>query len=140
MSTFAALIQLRIPPIDPADGWVGLVIPATLLVLYVAVMWRLFEKGGEEPWLGPIPVVNLFYLARIAGKSRAWGLLLLIPVVGSVMWFVLCIALAHRFGRSTLFGVGLALLPVIFFPELAFGRSELVPEQAEVWRPTRGMA
>jgi hypothetical protein len=97
-------------------------------------MWRLFEKGGEKPWLGPIPVVNMFYLARMAGKPMRWGFLTFIPIAGTVFWFLLCLALAKRFGRGKLFGAGLALLPVIFFAELALGPSELVRDPyAEMW-------
>jgi len=34
------------------------------------------------------------------------------------------LSLAKKFGRSELFGVGLLLLPMIFYPVLAFGGSE----------------
>jgi hypothetical protein len=134
------LLQLDLIRIGETEGPLGWVVPVTLLVLYVTVMWRLFDKAGEPPWIGPIPVVNMFFLARIAGKSMTWGLLLMIPLVGTVVWFLLCFALAERFGRGRLFGLGLAILPVIFFAELAFGSSEYLPDRHALWARSRGLA
>lgn len=49
----------------------------------------------------------------------------IIPFIGGIavviLHMVLYINLAHRFSKSTGFGVGLALLSVVFFPILAFG-------------------
>ncbi len=53
-----------------------------------------------------------------------WLLLLLIPVVNLIVGILVCIALAERFGKGAGFGVGLALLGIIFFPILGFGDSE----------------
>ena len=129
----ASAFQLDFIRFGEPEGWTGWIIPATLLVLYIAVMWRLFDKAGEPPLAGVIPLVNMFFLLRIAGKPQWWIVLYFIPVVGTVIWFILCLALAERFGRGTLFGLGLAILPVIFFPELAFGRSEYVPVAEARW-------
>lgn len=53
-------------------------------------------------------------------KSMSWGFLL----IGVV--FDVCIGncIAKKFGKTTAFGVGLGLLPIIFAPILAFGKAE----------------
>jgi hypothetical protein len=111
-----------IPDSAFANGFVRFI----LLALYVAVTWRVAEKTGQPGWRGVIPFVNFFALTRAAGKSGWWVLGLLTPI-GFFLWIALCLNLAERFGRGTLFGLGLAFLPVIFFAELAFGNHEYRP-------------
>ena len=53
------------------------------------------------------------------------GLVSLVAIV--IMYiasFIIYINLAKRFGKSTGFGVGLVLLPIVFIPILAFGKAE----------------
>ena len=49
-----------------------------------------------------------------------------VPLVNIIVWFILSIDLAKRFGRGTGFGIGIALLPIIFIPILGFGDDEVV--------------
>ena len=60
-------------------------------------------------------------LLEIAGKPIWWILLLFIPVVNLVISILVCIAVAQKFGKSSGFGVGLALLGFVFYPILGFG-------------------
>jgi hypothetical protein len=53
-----------------------------------------------------------------------WMFLMFIPLVGVVIYLLAMLSLAGKFRRSELFGVGIFLLPMIFFPLLAFGGSE----------------
>ena len=48
-------------------------------------------------------------------------LLFIIPIANIYAIFKIYIELAHKFNKSTGFGVGLIFLSVIFFPMLAFG-------------------
>lgn len=45
-------------------------------------------------------------------------------VIAYIASFVIFINLAKRFGKSTGFGVGMVLLPIVFIPILAFGKDE----------------
>ena len=46
---------------------------------------------------------------------------MLIPLVNFIILIILLIDLAKSFGKGVGFGIGLILLPIIFFPILGFG-------------------
>jgi Family of unknown function (DUF5684) len=95
-----------------------------LLLLMLASLWKVFVKAGEAGWKGLIPIYNIFLLIQIAGKPWWWFLLLFIPGVNLIIWVLINIALAERFGKGALFGLGLFFFGIIFFPALAFGKAE----------------
>jgi len=47
-----------------------------------------------------------------------------VPLVNIAIYFLAMLSLAKKFGRSELFGVGIAIFPFIFLPVLAFGGSQ----------------
>lgn len=115
-------------------------------VLMVACAWRLFQKASREPWKSLLPVYNVVVLFRIA-EQPTWHAVVafaapvlagVVPVVVSdlvvamiiscgllavagALWQTSCLGLAERFDRSLSFALGLAVLPAVFFPILAFG-------------------
>lgn len=95
-----------------------------LLLLIIAAQWFVFTKAGQAGWKCLIPFYNMYVLMQIAGKPGWWVFLLFIPLVGVAVLLFAMLSLAKKFGRSELFGVGLLLLPMIFFPLLAFGGSQ----------------
>src|SRR5262245_54425946 len=79
-----------------------------LLVATLVGMMKVFEKAGRPGWEGLIPIYNLFVLiVEILGKEWWWILLCLIPCVQWVIFVILGIELAKRFGQDPIFGVGL---------------------------------
>lgn len=60
-------------------------------------------------------------MIQIAKLPTYYLLLFIIPIANIYAMFKLYIELAHKFNKSTGFGVGLIFLSVIFFPMLAFG-------------------
>lgn len=98
-----------------------------IAVLIVASLWKLFVKAGEPGWAAIIPIYNIIVLLKIAGKPAWWFILFLIPIVNIVVAFLVAISLAHNFGKTTGFGIGLALLGIVFYPILAFGDSRYQP-------------
>ena len=94
-----------------------------VIVAVIAGFWQVFVKAGKPGWACLIPIYNIIVLLEIAGKPLWWLILLLIPLVGLVMSFIINIALAEKFGKGAGFGVGLTLLPFIFFPILGFGNA-----------------
>ncbi len=101
-----------------------LLIQLAIVVLIIASLWKVFVKAGHPGWAAIIPIYNLYIMVKIAGRPWWWLLLMFIPLVGIVIAIILSIDIAKSFGRSTLFGVGLALLGIIFYPILAFGDSQ----------------
>ncbi len=102
----------------------SVLIPLLILILLCIVsFWKVFEKAGEAGWTCLIPIYNLFVLVKISGKPWWWFLLLFVPVVGFIFTILYNLALAERFGKGPVFGLGLCFLPPIFFPILAFDKS-----------------
>ncbi|HMP89262.1 MAG TPA: DUF5684 domain-containing protein [Kiritimatiellia bacterium] len=98
-----------------------LIIQLALIVLIVVSMWKVFTKAGKPGWASIIPIYNLIVLLQIVGKPLWWIVLLLIPFVNLVVAIILAFKLAETFGKGGGFAVGLILLPIIFYPILAFG-------------------
>jgi uncharacterized membrane protein YoaK (UPF0700 family) len=98
-------------------------------------MWKLFVKAGEPGWASIIPIYNAIVMLKIAGKPLWWFLLYLIPIVNIVIAIIVTVALAKNFGKDVGFAVGLILLPIIFYPILAFGSAQYHPQA-----PTQAIA
>lgn len=123
---------------------VGLV----LLVIVLVSMWKLFTKAGKPGWAALVPIYNLIVFAEVVGRP-AWmpltvvvvsSLLSLIPFVGLLIILAASAFLANdlskSFGKSTGFTVGLVLLPIVFYPMLAFGSAKYVGPVAASSEPT----
>lgn len=102
-------------------GLIGGLISLAILVVIIAGVWRTFEKAGKPGWGCLIPIYHLILFLEVAGRPLWWFILLIIPVVNIVPWVICSIDIARNFGKSTGFGIGLALLGFIFYPILGFG-------------------
>jgi uncharacterized membrane protein YoaK (UPF0700 family) len=102
-------------------GMLFMLIWLALSVAVIAGFWKTFTKAGEPGWAVLVPIYNVIVLLKIAGKPAWWFLLFIIPVVNLVIGIMVAIAVAENFGKSTGFGIGLALLPFVFYPMLGFG-------------------
>ena len=101
-----------------------LLIMLVFSLLIIVSMWVIFEKAGESGWKSLVPLYNMYIITEIAGKPWWWFLLLLIPFVGMIIYLIVMVALAERFGRGVLYGLGLFFLPMFFMPMLAFGGAQ----------------
>ena len=95
-----------------------------ICVFFVVCMWRIFTKAGQPGWASIIPIYNAVVLCQIAGKPGWWVILMLIPVVNFVIAILVLIGLANNFGRGVGTVIGLLLLPIVFYPILAFGSAQ----------------
>ena len=80
-----------------------------------------YTKAGQRGWAAIVPIYNLIVSLRIARRPLWWIVLLLIPFVNIVTSIIVGMSTAKNFSNGTGFGVGLALLPFIFYPILGFG-------------------
>lgn len=105
----------------------AMAIMAGLTLLMLISCWRIFTKADEPGWATLIPIYNVLVTLRIARKPLWWFFLLMIPVVSLIVSVIMYVSLAHNFGKSAGFGLGLLLFPIIFYPVLAFGSAEFNP-------------
>jgi hypothetical protein len=103
-----------------ASGLYGALV-IIFLVLAIVGLYRVFEKAGEPGWAAIIPIYNYYVLLKIQGRPWWWLILLLIPIVGTITWWVIMYNLAKTFGKGLLFALGLIVLPAVFFIVLGFG-------------------
>lgn len=84
------------------------------MYVYMAYVLQVMAKktGTPNGWLAWIPLVNVFLMLKIAGKSYWWFLLLCIPFVNLVIIIILYMALAERLGHPAWVGV-LVIVPFV---------------------------
>jgi hypothetical protein len=95
----------------------------------VAGLWQTFAKAGKPGWAAIVPFYNIIVMLEIAGRPLWWIILFLIPCVNVVVSFIVAIDIAKSFGKDVAYGIGLALLPFIFYPLLGFGDARYVGRQ-----------
>ncbi|MGH2591796.1 MAG: DUF5684 domain-containing protein [Actinomycetota bacterium] len=106
---------------DGGSTAVLIVVWLVVAVFLFASLWKVFTKAGQPGWASLIPIYNIIVLLKIVGRPVWWILLLLVPIANIIVLFVVYIDLAKSFGKSAGFGVGIALLGIIFLPILAWG-------------------
>ena len=94
------------------------------LLFLVAMNWMIFAKAGEPGWKAIIPYYNTYTLYKLAWGNGWLFLLQLIPAVNIVVAFICGLKLARAFGHGLGWGLGINFLPIIFYPMIAFGKSE----------------
>jgi len=105
---------------------------AGFVFVWVVIAWvigglafyGIFTKAGKPGWAGFIPIYNTIVMLEVVGRPVWWIFLLFIPFVNLVIWIIVAIDLAKSFGKSTGYAVGMILIPVIFYPMLAFGSAQ----------------
>jgi Family of unknown function (DUF5684) len=120
---------------DDAGGAIaalmGLACNCAMFLVFVvptlAGMWKVFEKAGKPGWAAIVPFYNTYLLTEIAGKEIIWFVLTLLPCINIVAAFVICLDVAKNFGKGPGFGIGLVLLPFVFFPLLGFSDARYQP-------------
>ena len=102
-----------------------------LLGVILIASWRVFAKAGQPGWAVLIPFFNIYVYTQVLRRPKWWILLYffgLLPFVGSLVFLFVSIIdsvrMAKVFGKTPVFGVGLLLLPFIFYLVLAFGSAD----------------
>lgn len=91
-------------------------------LLLIASFWKLFAKAGEPGWASLVPIYNMIVLLKISGMP--WWWIILAPIAA----FIIPFKLAANFGKGGGFAVGLLVLPMFFYPMLAFGSAQYRPQ------------
>ncbi len=132
MNTAAASCSLNGQDVPCAAGFVGGLVALVggiwivffaMMILMVVSLWKIYVKAGRPGWASLIPVYNLVVLLEVVNKPTWWVILTFIPVVNVVIGIMVLYNLAKIFGKGAGFTLGLVILPFIFYPILAFGKS-----------------
>jgi hypothetical protein len=114
-----------------AKSFCGMMVVILIIVLIqIIAMWVLFEKAGRPGWAAIVPFYSMWVLAEVGDKSGWMGLAMCfcgaIPVVGNmlqlILWVTISLGVARTFDRGVGFGIGLSVVPFVFYPILAFSR------------------
>ena len=98
-----------------------LVVALAVAVLEIAALWKVLTKAGRPGWGAIVPIYNVYLWLKVAGRPGWWLILYIIPIVNLIVHIVVSLDVAKSFGKGTLFGIGLWLLPAIGIPILGFG-------------------
>ena len=91
----------------------------SFLIFWIS-WFKIFSRLGQAGWKVLIPVFNIYIFTKIIEKPIWWLALYLILPVGYILS---SIQVAKLFNKKSVFIVGLILLPIIFFPLLAFKKN-----------------
>ena len=119
-----------------------LVLGLATAILMIVSWWKIFSKAGKPGWAAIVPVYSFWVMLEIVGLPGWLSLGMLftfIPFVGYLIGLgifglniYVAIKIAPMFGKDTGFAIGLILLPIVFYPMLAFGKNEYVMEAVNV--------
>jgi hypothetical protein len=112
----------------PPDGGMAALFGGAMMIVWLAVavlciagLWKIFTKAGEPGWAAIVPIYNTIVMLKIVGRPLWWIVLLLIPFINLIVWIIVSIDLAKSFGKGAGYGIGVAILPFVFYPALGFG-------------------
>ena len=105
-----------------------IIIALIILFIYnLLITCIIYKKANKRAWAAIIPIYRDVVMLKICGMSPLWLLLLLIPVIGWLILWIVKVAsrfmLAEAFGKGEFFGLVLWLLWPIFGGVLAFSRN-----------------
>jgi len=112
----------------------GAMIVHTLICCVLAILciiaWWIMLKKAKLPGRGIlIPIYNVYLLFKLAGRPGGWTRRILFPPVLAVLNIIAQFDIAKRFWKDIVRGFGLWILPVIFYPILAFGKAKYTPKK-----------
>lgn len=93
-------------------------------ILSMAGSWMVYKKMGRQGWEGIVPIYNTYVLCQELYGNGWKFLLLLIPFYNIYFAIKMMIDLAKAFNLGAGFGIGLLLLPFVFWLILAFGSTQ----------------
>ena len=120
-------------------GVIVLLISIAVAILLIISNWKIFEKGKRNGWESLVPVHNIFVLLEIAGTPTWHIFLFFLPVANVYAIFRMYIDLAHKFGKSTGFGIASVLFNYICMPILAFSKNAKYESNKETKTETDNM-
>lgn len=100
------------------------IVMLAICILLIVSMYKVFKKAGRKGWEALIPIYNFIVMIQIAELPMWYIALYFIPFANIYAMFKIYIEFAHKFGKSTGFGVASVFFSFICFPILAFGDAQ----------------
>lgn len=124
----------QIPQLDQTmSTGLAIGIGVAYLLIYIFVAYVLAKIGNKLGWsMGKafawafIPILNIFYILKLAEKPMWWIILMIIPIVNIVIMVLVWMRISVRLGKPEWWGF-LMLIPFVNFIIpliLAFGKTE----------------
>lgn len=111
-------------------GIFGMLFYFLIIAVVIAGMWKVFVKAGKPGWAAIVPIYNIIVLLEIIGKPLWWIVLYFVPCANIVVAILVAIELAKRFGKDTVYGILIFILPMVMFPVLGFSDAKYSPPPA----------
>lgn len=129
------------------------IIAIAIVVFQIIAMVKVYKKAGKAGWEAIIPFYNTWVLCEITNVKKYWfffmaeataictilGLAFLNPLAALITLaanFAINYNLAIKFGKDPVgYGIGLTLLPVIFYAILGFGSATFTDAKVSAYGP-----
>ena len=89
-------------------------------IFQLVCVWKVYKKAGKGGWESIIPIYNNIVLLEITDLPLWYIVLSFIPIANVYFSVKVSLELARKYNKSSGFGVGLFLVPVVFYAILAF--------------------
>jgi len=103
----------------------GLIVLGIFIFTLISLA-KIFKKANRSSISAIIPFYNYIILLEITNLPKFYFILSLIPGVNIVFNMAVMFELAKLFRKGKSFGLGLSFLPFVFYPILAFDKSEYI--------------
>lgn len=104
-------------------GAIMLVGTLILSVVLIIALWKIYTKAGKPGWAAIVPIYNFIVLIQITELPMWYILLFFVPFGNIYAMFKIYIELAHKFGKSTGFGVATVFFSIVCLPILGFSKN-----------------
>lgn len=102
-----------------------MLISSAVGILALVSLWKIYKKAGKNGWECLVPIYNIIVLLEIVELPTWYIALFFLPFANIYAMFKIYIELAHKFGKSTGFGVLTIFFGPICLPVLAFGKNNV---------------
>lgn len=94
-----------------------------LIALVLVARWKMFTKAHQPGWASIVPLYSTVKTLEITNYPLWWAVVMVVPIVNLFFIVIVTRRIAAVFGRGAWFTVGLIFLPFIFYPIVAWGKS-----------------
>lgn len=105
-----------------AFGAIIALISLAIGVITLISLWKIYKKAGKQGWESIVPIYNIIVLLEIVKLPMWYIALFFVPFANIYAMIKIYIELAHKFGKTTGFGVVTAFFPYVCLPILGFGK------------------